>query len=376
MHLASLDADTRQRLLADDSAAVYAVPGYLLIVRRGVLMAAPFDAALGKLLGAPAAVAAGVGSSNEGREAFSVSAAGLLAYRTGETRPFGQLVWIDRAGRVTGTIAPPGFPHLTSNGQHVAVVGRMQGNFDIFLIDTTRGPPRRFTFDPAIDGFPVWSPDGSRLVFSSNRKGAFGLFEKPASLARDEQELLVAADNKYAVDWSPDGRVLLYVNQDSVTGDDLWALPLEGAPTPVPVVRTTFSEDQGQFSPDGRWIAYRSNETGAREIFLRPFPGPGSQRQVSTAGGSQPRWRRDGKELFYIAADNQLMAVPIRLPVANEIPDVGEPSALFAARLAVPNNAQQGYAVAPDGRFLMNVAIESPASPITIVQNWTTGLKN
>ena len=121
----------------------------------------------------------------------------------------------------------------------------MQGNFDIFLIDTTRGPPRRFTFDPAIDGFPVWSPDGSRLVFSSNRKGAFGLFEKPASLARDEQELLVAADNKYAVDWSPDGRVLLYVNQDSVTGDDLWALPLEGAPTPVPVVRTTFLRGPG-----------------------------------------------------------------------------------------------------------------------------------
>jgi Tol biopolymer transport system component len=288
----------------------------------------------------------------------------------------GQLVSIDRDGKVTGTLSAAGFPHLTSDGQHVAVASHMQGNFDIWLIDTTRGVPRRFTFDPAIDIFPVWSPDGSHLIFSSNRKGTFDLFEKPASLARDEQVLLFSADNKFPVDWSPDGRVLLYVNQDSATGDDLWALPLEGTPTPVRVVQTRFSEDQGQFSPDGRWIAYRSNEAGPREIFLRPFPGPGSQRQVSTRGGSQPRWRRDGKELFYIAADNRLMAVPIHLPSANETPDIGVPFPLFATRLAAPSNAQHGYAVAPDGRFLMNViGDESSAAPITIVQNWTAGLK-
>jgi len=129
-------------------------------------------------------------------------------------------------------------------------------------------------------------------------------------------------------------------------------------------------------SRHGRWIAYRSNEAGPREIFLRPFPGPGSQRQVSTRGGSQPRWRRDGKELFYIAAANRLMAVPIHLSSANETPDVGAPFPLFATRLAAPSNAQQGYAVAPDGRFLMNVgADDAVTSPITIVQNWTTALK-
>jgi Tol biopolymer transport system component len=244
------------------------------------------------------------------------------------------------------------------------------------LIDTTRGVPRRFTFDPAIEIFPVWSPDGRRVIFSSDRKGTFDLFEKPANLESDERVLLFSAGNKFPVDWSPDGRVLLYVNQDSTTGDDLWVLPLEGAPTPVRVVQTRFSEDQGQFSPDGRWIAYRSNETGQREIFLRPFRGTGSQYQISTRGGSQPRWRRDGNELFYIAMDNRLMAVPIRLPSANEPPDVGAPFPLFATRLVAPSNPQQGYAVAADGRFLMNViGDESSASPITIVQNWTAGLK-
>src|SRR5207253_2711197 len=162
-----------------------------------------------------------------------------------------------------------------------------------------------------------------------------------------EQVLFASADNKFSVDWSRDGRFLLYVKQDATTGGDhLWALPLDGAGTPFPVLQTRFTEDQGQFSPDGQWIAYRPNESGRREVYVRLFPGPGGQRQVSTEGGSQPRWRRDGKELFYIAGDNKLMAVPVRLSSEAQPMDLGPPVALFATRLASPTNAQQQYAVA------------------------------
>jgi hypothetical protein len=161
------------------------------------------------------------------------------------------------------------------------------------------------------------------------------------------------------------------------TGLDLWALPLGGDRKPFPVVETPFNVTGGQFSPDGRWIAYQSDESGQWQVYVRQFPGPGGQRQVSTAGGGQPRWRRNGKELFYIGADSTLMAVPISLPSGGQTLDVGTPVALFPTRLAGRDQSRQQYVVAADGlRFLMNVvADEENASSITIVQNWTAGLK-
>jgi Tol biopolymer transport system component len=239
----------------------------------------------------------------------------------------------------------------------------------------------RFTFDDALDVSPIWSPDGSRVVFRSSRNGDFDLFEKSASGAGEEQPLLMTSQSKSPLDWSRDGRVLLYAVQDDKTGSDLWALPLTGERKPFVVVQTNFDEMQGQFSPDGRWLAYTSNESGQFEVYVRPFPDAGGKWQVSTGGGAQPRWGRNGQEILYVAPDARLMAAPIR--VAQSAIDAGTPVALFPTRLATgPNilpvgyNSSAQYTVAPDGRFLMNVtAEETVTSPITIVLNWAAGLK-
>jgi Tol biopolymer transport system component len=304
-----------------------------------------------------------------------------VAYRVAkENSSAGELSWIGRDGSAMTTFPVPGFPALTTDGQHIAVtkrtVSRIMSSHDIWLIDSPRGVPRRFTFDPAFEAYPVWSPDGSRLVFASNRKGVFDLFEKPVSFARDERLLLETPDNKLPVDWSPDGRVLLFVNEDAVTGDDLCTVSVAEPQKPTRLLSGSYAESQGQFSPDGRWLAYRSNESGRWEIYLRPYPGPGSQQLVSRDSGIQPRWRRDGKELFYIAADGRMMAVPIHLPAEGETSDIGAPMPLFTARLAYPANQQFGYAVDPTGqRFLMWVVPDrTSTTPITVVQNWTASL--
>ena len=185
-----------------------------------------------------------------------------------------------------------------------------------------------------------------------------------------------SSDQKWPADWSPDGRVILYNDRDAKTETDLWALPLTGDRKPFPVVQTPFEEDEGQFSPDGRWIAYRSNRSGRDEIYVQAFPGPAGQQQVSAEGGSQPRWRRDGKELFYVAPDDSLMVVSIRSTAAQML-DMGRPVRLFRTRLVAGDQPKQQYAVTSDGeRFLMNVVAEEVnVPPITIVQNWTAGLK-
>ena len=258
--------------------------------------------------------------------------------------------------------------------------------------------PSRFTFDVAIDGAPLWSPDGSQVVFRSTRNGVYDLFEKPATGTADEHPLLVTSQSKSPLDWSRDGRFLLYSTQDPKTATDLWALPLmgerpsagSGRPEPVEgrkpfaVLQSSFDEIEGQFSPDGRWLAYASNESGPYEIYLRTFPEAGGQRQVSVAGGVQPRWKRDGHELFYVAPDGRLMAVPIRTAPDTHALEPGPPVPLFPTRLATTGTniatagfmARAQYAVAADGRFLMNVAAdEAVTSPITVVLNWTALLK-
>jgi len=246
-----------------------------------------------------------------------VSATGVLAHRSRvETQR--QLVWVGRTGKVIGNLGPAedassAAPRFAPNNQRVAVFrDDVQGYTDVWLIDVVGGRQSRFTFDPAVDQAPVWSPDGSRIVFRSNRNGKFDLFEKSASGAGDEQALLVTAQNKSPLDWSPDGRFLLYAAQGEKSASDLWALPLTGDRMPVPVAQTRFEEVQAQFSPDGRWLAYASNETSRYEIYVRPFPASGGKWQVSSEGGIYPQWRRDGRELFYVAPDNKLMAVPIQ----------------------------------------------------------------
>lgn len=275
-----------------------------------------------------------------------------------------------------------GASQLASDGRRVATQRTVDGNGDVWLIDVTVGTNTRFTFDAAIDNIPVWSPDGARSVFRSARNGRFDLFEKPSDAAGDEQPLLVTPQDKAPTDWSPDGRVLLFAAQDPKTASDLWGLPLVGDRKPFPLVQSRFEEVGGQFSPDGRWVAYASDETGRYEIYIRPFPGPGGKWQVSIAGGIHPRWGPDGREIFYLGPDNRLIAVPIEVSADGRALSPAAPVGLFATRMATGGNAPAAgyasraqYAVTRDGRFLMNVEADDAApAPITVVLNWDAAL--
>jgi len=242
-----------------------------------------------------------------------------------------------------------------------------------WLLELGRGILSRFTFDAAVASYPIWSPDGSRIVFQTNRQGNVDLYQKPANNAGSEEPLLANSQSKLPYDWSADGRFLLYRSIDPKSGYDLWALPMDGDRKPFPVTQTEFTERDGQFSPDGKWIAYQSDESGRFEIYVQPFPGPGTKTQVSANGGAQARWRGDGKELFYIALDERLMAVPIRMASDGKATDAGAPIPLFVTHVggAVQGFFRPWYMVSSDGqRFLMSTITEEAASPITVLLNW------
>jgi Tol biopolymer transport system component len=237
-----------------------------------------------------------------------------------------------------------------------------------------RGLRTRFTFGPADELTSHWSPDGSRVVFNSNRKGHYDLYQKASSGAGTEEVLLEDNLDKYPGSWSPDGRFILYVTGATTphTGNDLFILPLSGDRKPYPFLQTQFNERYGQFSPDGRWVAYFSNESGKYEVYVAPFPGPGGKWQISTGGGSFPRWRRDGTEIFYLAPDNKLMAAAVDGKAGTF--EVGVVKPLFQTRVT---GSRYEYDVSADGqRFLINTApVQAASAPITVVLNWTAGLK-
>jgi serine/threonine protein kinase len=380
-YIGSLDTPETKRV-GEGPAAAYAEPGWLLMVHDGTLVARRFDAVRAELVGDPAPVASPVGADALAYPSglFSVSQTGLLAYRTAAATVT-QLTWFDRSGTRLGTLGPRDAnglldPALSPDGRRVAARRTVDGNTDIWLIDDAR--TTRFTFDPSLEQAPVWSPDGTRIVFSSNRKGPLDLYQKRSNGAGIEEPLLETALAKGPSAWSPDGRFLLYQSQAPKTGLDIWVLPMDGARKPFAFVQSSFSERYGQFSPDGRWVAYQSDESGHYDIFVRPFTGssgaanPTAQWEVSTTGGISPRWRRDSKELYYIAPDGTLMAV--RITITGTAFEAGPPSALFQTRIAYGGTSPPGirpeYDVAPDGRFLINSMAEEVNSPIIVVQNW------
>ena len=314
---------------------------------------------------------------------FSASASGVLAYQTGTAAGAPQLAWLDRAGKVLGTVGTPaayGDLALAPDGRRAIVRDfRNQGDSDLWLRDLARdGLASRFTFDAALDTNPLWSPTGDRIVFSSTRKGSADLYQQASSGAGSEEVLLANNENEIATSWSADGRYLLYMRMPAPA--DLWVLPMAGDGKPFPFLQTPANEGQGQFSPDGRWIAYQSNESGRGETYVRRFNGSGvasgGKWQVSTSGGNQPRWSPDGKEIFYVSPfpDTRLMAAAVR--AEGETITVGALTSLF--RVRPPNFGESYYQVAPDGtRFLFNrpPVVEAAPTPITVVVNWTAGLK-
>jgi len=381
VYIGELDGQERRLWLdAADTfgSAVWFSSGKVLFIRNGSLFAQNFDPIRVALTGNPFLVAAPPPGSPPIR-VMSASVAGPIAYRTA---PAGggrrQLVWFDRSGKEIGKVGGPGFgiqPQLSPDGHFVAMRINEGGNTDITLLEIGRSLLTRFTFDPEIDIRGVWSPDGSRIAFCSNRKGVYNIYWKRATGSPGSEELLLeTAQAAKPLDWSSDGRFLLY-SQEERSGDDLWVLPLDGDRKPFPVVQTNYDESWAQFSPDGKWIAYASNESGEYQIYVQPFSGQGmvgGKRQISVNGGSYVQWRRDGKELFYLAPDSRLMAVPIRLVPDRQFVESGAPTPLFVTHLEGAWQAPPGreYVVSSDGRFLVNTALEEPLSSISVILNW------
>jgi Tol biopolymer transport system component len=379
--VASLDSSTARRLVTGRSRAVYA-SGYLLFWREGALLAQAFDETSLELRGNPVSVANAVGLNpvtNQGL--FSVSDFGTLVFFAGAVGE-SELVWVDRAGRRIGNPGPKGvFNSLSLSPEATSVVYDQaeprNRTFDLWRLDFARGIPSRLTFHASHDIFPLWSPDGTRITFSSLREPPPQLYELNANSAGTEKLLLKTNFPKTASGWSSDGSLLFYDSIDPQTGGDIWALPLVGTPEPYPVVRTAADEHYGTLSPDGRWLAYISNETGAYEVYVESFPATGFKRQVSTQGGFEPQWRDDGKELFYVTPSQTLVTVGVKsTPTTLE---VAAPAALFPTRIkwmeiqAVAHH----YAPAPDGqRFLISSATDEAQSlPVTIVLNWSASVK-
>ncbi len=380
IRVGSLDSKDVTSLLQADGMAVYARPGHVLFVRQGVLLAQPFDPHSLKLSGEPLRVAEPLGvGSPPGYATYSVADSGVLAYVPGVS-PNRELVWFDRGGKELGSVGEPGVyisPALSPDEKRVAVGIRdiRAASTDIWLIDLARGIRSRFTFSPASGYIARWSPDGSRVMFTSNREGFPDFYEKASSGAGEEKLVFRSDQDKFLTDWSQDGRFLAYHAPGPRTGWDVWVLPLSGDRKPIPFVQTEFTEAQGQFSPDGKWLAYASDESGLFEVYVRPFPAPGGKWQVSTSGGTQPQWRRDGKELFYLAEDGGLMGVDVK---ADSTFEAGAPRPLFHARFPTASAPfLRTYSVTSDGqRFLVTrVMEEDKAIPITVVLNWTADLK-
>ena len=378
IYVASLDSSERKLLLDSDSSNVLYTQGHLLFLRETTLMAQPFDPQRLALTGEAFPIAEQIQTQgNPPAGVFSASENGVLAYQTGSSVGGFTLTWFDRSGKqigILGDSAIYGDLELSPDGKRASVsISEAGKGRNIWIYDVARGLKTRYTFDASIDATSIWSPDGSRVAFNSNRKGHFDLYQNVSDGSSIEAPLLEDNLDKSPESWSPDGRFILFMSSGGSTGTHLFVLPLTGDRKPVPFLKTEFNELYGRFSPDGRWIAYRSNESGMYEIYVAPFPGPGGKRQISTAGGGFPRWRRDGTEIFYVALDNKLMVAAVNGKGSSF--EVGAVKPLFD--MHVFSGLRYPYDVTADGqRFLVNTAPgRASSAPITVVVNWTTGLK-
>ncbi len=386
-YVGSLDAKDKPRPLVKGVSNIVYARGHVLFIRDRTLMAQPFDSVRLELKGeaVPIAEQLEIGGALAPVGAFTVSENGVLAYRTGARDIRSQLFWYDRTGKqltAVGEQADQMNLELSPDETRamVSILDTARNTRDLWIYDVARGLRTRFTFDPADEMLSAWAPDGSRVVFNSRRKGNLDLYVKASSGAGGEEPVLAdGRNNLYATDWSPDGHHILYFtgNANSPTGNDIWSLPMSGDRKPASVLRSEFSELNGRFSPDGRWLAYVSNESGRNDVYVASFGGAGGKWQVSTAGGTVPRWRRDGKEIFFLSPESKLMAATAN-GQGNAF-EVGAVQPLFDVRPRLEGFAGSNgwsYAVSANGqRFLVNTLVEQAVSPpIAIVVNWTAGL--
>jgi len=373
MAVGSIDSKSHQRI--DSGAASfarYAPPGYLLYVRDNTLFARPFDAGKRAFQGDPVPISEGLPLDGFGISRFSVSDNGILVYQAGRSGER-ELAWFDRTGRRIRTDGPPGDlqnPALSPDGKRIAMRRRdpQSRDLDVWTLDIARGTLSRFTFDPQSDSSPLWSPDGAWIVFNSARDSLGMDIYRKRSNGVGGLEMLVQSDrDKYPNSISRDGRYLVYWEEMADGNVDIRGIDLQGDRKPFDLVATPAGERHGMVSPDGRWLLYVSNESGRSEVYVQGFPEPQGKWQVSTNGGDFPAWRGDGRELYYIARDQRLMAVPV---TAGEGFEAGVPVPLFTLPEIGP--ARNRYCVSADGqRFLAHVPVGLDAvTPFQFVLNW------
>lgn len=382
IYVRSLDSEEEKFLFRANSNVVYTSAGYILFYRERNLLAQAFDTKTLQIKGEPIPVAKEVQYFPQIYGAlFSASQNGVLLYQTQAGSGVSQLLWFDRNGKQIGSLgsgANQANPRISPDGKKVAlnIADPQTGNMDIWIYESTGGIPSRFTSDPAFESGPIWSSDGSKIAFNSIQSSGRQVRQKNSTGAENEEVLLLTPRTRYPTDWSPDGRFLMHLVFDPTSNLELWTLPDGSDGKPILFMKAPFGVSQGQFSPDGRWVAYTSNESGKWEVQVAPFPGPGGNWQVSTTGGSEPRWRRDGKELFYMAADGKIMAVEVK---ENSTFDAGAARALFQTYRREPISSSDlfSYDVSADGqRFLVNTDVSNTTSvSLTLVSNWNTDLQ-
>ena len=367
----SLDSGAVQSILPNESSpAVYVEPGYLLYLHADNLVARRFDVKKLRVTDAPQNVAESVFT---GDMSFSATSGGLLLYyRAFQT----QLTWFDTDGNKISTVGLPGyvsFPYISPNGKYAiaSVTDPRQGKYKLWLYDLNQGTVSPFTFGDSNDQYPAWSPDSKQIAYSSNRTGQEDIYTKPVGGGGGEQPLLTSSGDKEPDRWSSDGRYILfdYVSKNT-HGTDVWAVPLFGDRKPFPVVQGPGNDNWGAFSPDGKWVAYSSDESGRAEIYVVPFPGPGGKWQISTAGGINSFWPT-GQELYYLAPDSHVMAAQFEFEGGSLV--MGKSRQLFGGRAF--GNAG-GLFPAPDRkRWLVAFPVDEPnASPLILTTNWTAAL--
>ena len=371
----SLDSTEKHFVVSASSNASYSDPGYLLYMRDKTLVVQPFDLRHFALSGEPHTLSDEVLYFPQVyRAAFSVSGGEVLVAQTGKGVYLSQLTWFDRNGKTVGTISKPSWYNnvqLSPDGHRIATDQTDQDgrNIDVWVQDPARDTTTRLTFDPALDTTPAWSPDGKQLVLSSNRSLNFRLYLKNSDGSGAEQEIAEAGGSAFnSLDWSRDGKYIL-----TRRSNELWYLTLPERAL-KPLIQGWVVKG-AQFSPDGRWVAYASNESGSMEVYVAPFPGGNGKWQVSSGGGQEPRWRKDGKELFFLSRDSKMMAVPVSTGASFAS---GSPVALFQTHRRQPISSQDVYSydVSADGqRFLIATQVdESSVAPLSVFLNWTSAM--
>jgi eukaryotic-like serine/threonine-protein kinase len=380
--LTSLAKPSERTLILGTSVNALYAPGgdgrnYLLWLRGGTLLAQEFDAEAARLTGDARVVADPVASMGTMSQMdLAVSGSGLLLYAA--SNPWGQFTWFDPAGKVLGTVGEPDEYNtfrLSPDGRNVAAShSRPTGGSDLWLLNVDRGLGTRFTFRPALSAWPVWSPDGRTIVFTSGTPR--NLYRKESSGGGEDERLTESRNSQLAADWSRDARFVSYWEIAPDTGFDLWVLPVtpEGKPAgdARPWLRTPFNERYGRFSPDGRWLAYVSDESGRYEVYVDSFPNRRGKARISTGGGNSPEWAPDGGHLFYISPDNKMMDATLK-PGGDSL-EASAPRELFG--LPAVDNGQLPYEVGPDGkRFLVLATPRNSVQPLTVIVNWPALLK-